>query len=214
MITEEIIMSLDTIIYITISLFVIMDPPGALPLIIRITYGLDKNVVLRLALEVAIFVMLFLSLFATLGKYILDYFGISIPSLKIAGGIMLAVMGFEMMKEGEKPRSRREAVISEEEAFANAIVPLGSPMLAGPGAISLAVIYGSLYGYHLTIFGIIINSIILIPTIFFAGYVNKIMRERGVRVLTRVLGFFVLALAVQYILEGVSMYINSSGFGV
>ena len=207
-------MSLEALIFVTVSLFVIMDPLGALPIIIRITYGLNKKVVMRLSLEVAFFVMMLLSLFATLGRYILDYFGISIPSLKIAGGIMLAVMGFEMMKEGEKPRSRREAIISEDEAFANALVPLGSPMIAGPGAISLAIIYGSLYGYHVALAGIIINSLILIPTILFARYVNRFIGERGVRVLTRVLGFFVLALAVQYILEGISMYINSSGFGI
>ncbi|MCD6503449.1 MAG: MarC family protein [Euryarchaeota archaeon] len=202
-------MNVEVLIYVITSLFIIMDPPGALPLIIRITEGLSKRTILRLAIEVTLFVLSLIVIFALAGKYILEYFGITIPSLKVAGGIMLAVLGFEMMKEGEKPRARKEAVILEEEALSNALVPLGSPMLAGPGTLSLAIIYSTLYGPTIVIIGALVNALILFPIILFASYIGKIIGERGVRVFTRVLGFFVLALAVQYVFDGVLMYVSN-----
>jgi len=204
-----ILVNVEVLIYVITSLFIIMDPPGALPLIIRITEGLSKRTILRLAIEVTLFVLSLIVIFALAGKYILEYFGITIPSLKVAGGIMLAVLGFEMMKEGEKPRARKEAVILEEEALSNALVPLGSPMLAGPGTLSLAIIYSTLYGPTIVIIGALVNALILFPIILFASYIGKIIGERGVRVFTRVLGFFVLALAVQYVFDGVLMYVSN-----
>ncbi len=204
-----IFVSFETLIYVITSLFIIMDPPGALPLIIRITEGLSKRTILRLAFEVTLFVLSLIVIFALGGKYILEYFGISIPSLKVAGGIMLAILGFEMMKEGEKPRARRETIIKEEEALSNALVPLGSPMLAGPGTLSLAIIYSTLYGPGVVIVGALVNALLLFPIIIFASYIGRIVGERGVRVFTRVLGFFVLALAVQYVFDGVFMYVST-----
>ncbi|RLF65571.1 MAG: MarC family protein [Thermoplasmata archaeon] len=208
-INSVILVNVEVLIYVITSLFIIMDPPGALPLIIRITEGLSKRTILRLAIEVTLFVLSLIVIFALAGKYILEYFGITIPSLKVAGGIMLAVLGFEMMKEGEKPRARKEAVILEEEALSNALVPLGSPMLAGPGTLSLAIIYSTLYGPTIVIIGALVNALILFPIILFASYIGKIIGERGVRVFTRVLGFFVLALAVQYVFDGVLMYVSN-----
>lgn len=142
-----------------------------------------------------------------MGKYILKYFGISKSALKIADGVLIGLIGFEMTRAGEKPRHKREIITTVEEALSDALVPLGSPLLVGPGAISLSIIYGAIYGYLISIVCIIIALITTFPFIYFGSKIGKIIGEGGVRVLTRILGIFILAIRVQYILNGIEIFI-------
>lgn len=197
-----------TILQIGISLFMILDPPGAIPIMLRIVEDLDEAERLNLSLYVTIFILSMLIMFTVVGEYILVYFGISYSALKIAGGLLIGVVGFEMTRAGEKPRTKKEKLRSIDEAYSSALVPLGSPLLVGPGAISLAILNGALYGYIPSIIGAIIASLLTFPFIYFSKSIGRLIGTRGVRVLTRVLGIFILAIGVQYIIDGIEIVIS------
>ncbi len=192
-----------------LSLFIILDPPGIIPVVIRLFEGLNRKEQLKISLYVTVFVAILLLLFTILGEAILRYFGISFAALKIAGGILIGLVGFEMTRAGEKPKHRKEELVGFEEALSNMLVPVGSPLLVGPGAISLSIINGAVYGYPISILGAIIAAILVFPFIYFSTLIGKIIGERGVRILTRILGFFILAIGIQYILDGVVIFKSS-----
>jgi multiple antibiotic resistance protein len=150
-----------------------------------------------------------LALFALAGKYILAYFGISYPALKIAGGILIGLVGFEMTRVGEKPRTQVERRVSVDRALSEAFVPLGSPLLVGPGAISLSILSEASYGLIPTIISSVIAALMAFPFIYFSSSLGRLLGERGVRVLTRVLGIFILAIGIQYILDGLAAFMYS-----
>ena len=191
-----------------ISLFMILDPPGAIPVMVRITSELDEEERLKLSIYVTIFVLILLIVFTILGDYILMYFGISYAALKIAGGILIGLIEFEMTRAGEKPRTKKDRIVSVEEAYSNALVPLASPLLVGPGAISLSILNGALYGYVPSILSAFLASIFTFPFIYYSRSIGRLLGSRGVRILTRILGIFILAIGIQYIIDGIEIFIS------
>ncbi len=200
-------------LHIFVPIFAVIDPFAALPLYLSFSHGLSKDDKNRIIKESTITAVSLLLFFQFTGMYILDFFGISIAALMIAGGVLMILVGIEMVREGDKPRSTRKKDKLVEETGDVAIVPLGTPMLAGPGAISLAIILMGKYGSSpvgIVSITISIISVIAITAIFFMGgnYVSKIMGEKGSKAFTRVMGLLVTAFAVQYILDGISMYFH------
>ncbi len=204
-------MDVGEFLHIFVPLFAVIDPFASLPLYISFTSGLsdrEKKKIVRDSTLTAVSLLLF---FQFTGMYILDFFGISIAALMIAGGILMLLVGIEMVREGDKPRSTRKKEKIREETGDIAIVPLGTPMLAGPGAISLAIILMGKYGSSpvgIVAVAISIIAVIGITTLFFLGgnYISRIMGEKGARAFTRVMGLLVTAFAIQYILDGIALY--------
>ncbi len=204
-------MNFSDFLHIFVPLFAVIDPFAALPLYLSFSTGLskeDKKRIIKEATLTAIFLLLF---FQYTGMYILDFFGISIPALMIAGGILMLLVGIEMVREGDKPRSTRKKDKIREETGDIAIVPLGTPMLAGPGAISLVIILMGKYNsgpVDALVISLSIIAVILFTALLFVGgnFMSKIMGEKGARAFTRVMGLLVTAFSVQYILDGISLY--------
>ncbi len=198
-------------LHIFVPLFAVIDPFASLPLYISFTSGLSEREKRRIVRDASLTAVLLLLFFQFTGMYILDFFGISIAALMIAGGVLMLLVGIEMVREGDKPRSTRKKEKIREETGDIAIVPLGTPMLAGPGAISLAIILMGKYGSSplgaLAVAASII-AVIGITALFFLGgnYISRIMGEKGARAFTRVMGLLVTAFAIQYILDGISLY--------
>jgi len=204
-------MDLDEFLHIFVPLFSVIDPFAALPLYLSFTTGLRKEEKIRIVKESTITAVSLLLFFQFTGIYILDFFGISIAALMIAGGVLMILVGLEMVREGDKPRSTRKKEKIREESGDIAIVPLGTPMLAGPGAISLSIILMGKYGNEpvgVLAIAISIIAVIGLTALLFVGgnYISKIMGEKGSRAFTRVMGLLVTAFAVQYILDGISLY--------
>ena len=148
-----------------------------------------------------------------MGKLILDYLGISINALMIAGGMLMLFSGFEMMKEGDKPRSSRKRDISLPPGNI-AVVPLGTPMLAGPGALSLVIVLTQKYpiqDWALIILSVAITLLITLGIFLQASKIYRFIGETGSRALTRIMGLLVAAFAVQYILDGIAGWLTSIG---
>ncbi len=201
-------MDVNTFLHIFIPLFAVIDPFAALPLYMSLTTGLSEAQKRKIVKEASLTAVVLLIFFAFLGIYILDFMGISIEALMIAGGLLMLLVSLEMVKEGDKPRSTKKKVALHEETGDIGIVPLGTPMLAGPGAISLVIILMSKYPTEWGSIVISIVGIIILTALIFLGsnLISKIMGEKGSRAFTRVMGLLVAAFAVQYILDGIAQY--------
>ena len=153
--------------------------------------------------------LIFLSAFAVGGQYIFRMFGITLPAFEIAGGIILLLIGLDML---EAKRSATQEVSGEAEEAASkedaGIVPLGIPMLAGPGAItSVMVLVGQAQtGWQM---GAILASIAITAAICYlvlgnSDRVARALGETGIRILVRIMGLLLVALAVQYFVNGMT----------
>jgi multiple antibiotic resistance protein len=196
---------------VVVTVFAIVDPVGTLPFFVALTDGLappDREVVLRRAVLVLATV---LSLFALLGRFLFAVFGFTLGAFEIAGGILLFLIAFDML-QGEVTRTKftatdREAAIARRDEIA--VVPLGIPLLAGPGAISTVMIYEGSAGNDPWIIVATFVAIFVTATATFVilrlGHpiLSKLGRT-GVMAMTRVLGLILAALGVQFVLNGVA----------
>ncbi len=180
---------------------VVVDPICAAPLYISITSGYPPGKRRAVALDAFLAATLILISFAVFGGLILDYFGISLEALEIGGGTLMLMMALEMVKEGEKPRGKKRTA---EEIGEAAIVPLAIPLLAGPGAITLTMIMVEKYGLVPVILAILAVMLLTLVILLTAERTLRLLGVKGAMALTRVAGLLLAALAVQYILEGIT----------
>ncbi|AKA48662.1 membrane protein [uncultured archaeon] len=187
---------------IFIPLFVVIDPFGTLVLFMAATSDMSPKERRLATKDAVVYGSLILVFFAVLGNVIIFFFGISIQALEIAGGIILLIMGIEMVREGDKPKSTRSSNGTTDVG----IVPFATPLLAGPGAISLVIILmkNGLMEEIFTLMSILV--VFLIVYIFFT-YSLKIMDvvgERPMKALTRIFGLLVAAFAIQYFIDAMT----------
>jgi multiple antibiotic resistance protein len=191
------------------SIFFLVDPFAALPTFLAVTEGSDAARRKRMAGKASLTALVFLSLFALGGQYIFKLFGITLPAFEIAGGIILLLIGLDML---EAKRSATQeatgdtvAASSKEDA---GIVPLGIPMLAGPGSItSVMVLVGQAQTrwQMLAILGAIaITAGICYLVLGNSDRVARALGDTGIRILVRIMGLLLVALAVQYFVNGMA----------
>ena len=198
---------------VIVSLFAIVDPIGTLPFFVALTEGFDeadRQIMLRRAVLV---LGGLLTIFALVGRFVFAAFWVSLAAFEIAGGILLFVIAYDML-QGEIGRTRLSAP-DREDALARrdeiSVMPLGIPLLAGPGAISTVMIYEGNAGSDpflilATFIGIIVTTV---ATLFILRYGQRILRAMGrvgVMALTRVLGLLLAAVGVQFVLNGISAF--------
>ncbi|WP_299382186.1 MarC family protein [uncultured Lacinutrix sp.] len=193
------------------ALFSIMNPLGTVPVFVGLTmdHTQKERAITAFWTAIDVLVILLLSFFA--GKYILAFFGISLNALKIAGGLIIASSGFALLtgKFGEHKGMKRQKVqddIHSREAIS--LTPLAIPMLAGPGTISLLITYNQEFQKAYEI-GIIVGAVILATlTIYLvlksAHIIVKFLGASGINALSRIIGFIVIAIGVEYIISSVT----------
>lgn len=189
------------------SIFFLVDPFAALPTFLAVTTGQDPAKRMRTARKASLTAWVILTAFAVAGQFIFKLFGITLPAFEIAGGIILLLIGLDML---EAKRSATQESSSDTEAAARkddaGIVPMGIPMLAGPGAItSVMVLVGQSQGVreHLAIYGaVLITCAASFLVLASAARVAKAMGETGIRILVRIMGLLLVALAVQDFVNG------------
>ena len=192
------------------ALFSIMNPLGTVPVFVGLTQENSKKERAFTAFWTAIdvFVILLLSFFA--GKYILSFFGISLNALKIAGGLIIASSGFALLtgKFKEHKGMKRERVQKDiHSRDAISLTPLAIPMLAGPGTISLLITYNQEYQAAFQI-GTILGAMALVTVTIYlilksAHFIVKFLGASGINALSRIIGFIVIAIGVEYIIGSV-----------
>lgn len=191
------------------SIFFLVDPFAALPTFLAVTAGSDDRRRRRIARKASLTALIFLSAFALAGQYIFKMFGITLPAFEIAGGVILLLIGLDMLEARRSPTQETsgdaEEAASKEDA---GIVPLGIPMLAGPGAIaSVMVLVGQAQNswQMVAILGaIFVTAVICYFVLGNSDKVARAMGETGIRILVRIMGLLLVALAVQYFVNGVA----------
>ncbi len=193
------------------SIFFLVDPFAAIPAFLAITEHADPVRRKRMARKGALTCFIVLTSFALGGQLIFRMFGITLPAFEIAGGLILLLIGLDMLQA--KRSATQEASGDTEEAAAKedaGVVPLGIPMLAGPGAISsVMVMVGqapTLWGWQMAaILGsIAITALVSYWVLAGASRVRKVMGETGIRILVRIMGLLLVALAMQFFVNGLT----------
>src|SRR4051794_39000601 len=184
------------------SIFFLVDPFAALPTFLAVTAGADERRRKRIAWKASLTALIFLSLFAIAGQYIFRMFGITLPAFEIAGGIILLLIGLDMLEAKRSPTQESTEETTEAAAKDDAgIVPLGIPMLAGPGAItSVMVLVGQAqtrWQMAAILISIFITAAICYLVLGNSDRVARALGDTGVRILVRIMGLLLVALAVQ-----------------
>jgi multiple antibiotic resistance protein len=191
------------------SIFFLVDPFAALPTFLAITEGADPARRRRIARKGALTALICLSGFAFAGEEIFKLFGITLPAFELAGGIVLLLIGLDML---EAKRSATQEVAGDTQAAAQkedaGIVPLGVPMLAGPGAITSVMVLVGQAQTHWQMAAILISIALTSLTCYLVlGHSNIVVRvlgDTGIRILVRVMGLLLVALAAQYFVNGLA----------
>jgi multiple antibiotic resistance protein len=189
-----------------VTLVVIMDPLGTVPIFLGLTAGRPANVRHRLAWQAVLVAGLVIASFALFGQQILDYLGITLPALQGAGGLLLVLVALELLRGG--------AVDPAEVPDVNvALVPLGTPLLAGPGAIAATIVFvrqahGAADVLAIAL-GLVAVHVVLWLALRFSAGVLHVLREAGIHLLTRILGLLLTAIAVQLLADSVRAFVQA-----
>jgi multiple antibiotic resistance protein len=185
------------------SIFFLVDPFAALPTFLAITEGSDAVRRRRIARKGALTTLIVLAAFAFAGEAIFRVLGITLPAFEIAGGVILMLIGLDML---QARRSATQEVVGDTEAAAQkedaGIVPLGVPMLAGPG-----VLVGQAQTRWQMAAILIAIAITAMACYLILGHSDKVVRllgDTGIRILVRVMGLLLVALAAQYFVNGLA----------
>jgi multiple antibiotic resistance protein len=193
------------------SIFFLVDPFAAIPAFLAITESADPARRRRMARKGALTCFIVLTGFAVGGQLIFRMFGITLPAFEVAGGLILLLIGLDMLAAKRSPT--QEALGDTEEAAGKedaGIVPLGIPMLAGPGAISsVMVLVGQVPSLWHWEMGAILGSITITSLVSYwvlagASRVRRVMGETGIRILVRIMGLLLVALAMQFFVNGLT----------
>ncbi|HUR13514.1 MAG TPA: MarC family protein [Mycobacteriales bacterium] len=191
---------------VLVTLAVIMDPVGNVPLFLGLTGGRTNNKRRRLAGQAVLVSLLVISLFAVLGQQILAYLGIGIPAMQGAGGLLLTIVALELLTgKADDP--------AEVDNVNVALVPLGTPLLAGPGAIVATIVFvkqhHDLAGSISIALGIVAVHLLVFLSLFFSVTITRVIREAGIVLLTRISGLLLSAIAVQLIANSVKGFVEA-----
>ena len=192
---------------ITIALFAIVNPIGSVPIFISVTHGWSEADRAKTAKTVAFTVFIVLAISAFFGDMILDFFGVTIPSFQVGGGILLMLIAISMMhgkQSGTRQTPEEAQTLAEREVIA--IVPLSIPLLAGPGAISNMIIaaqQNSSFAGHISLIApIFCISLIIWLVLKLAVVISKKLGTIGINIVTRLMGLILAAMAVEFIAHG------------
>ncbi len=192
-----------------VTLFVTVDPPGLAPIFIALTARVTPQERRNVAFRAVIVAGLVLLLFALAGNSVLAVLGISIPAFRIAGGLLLFYIAFEMVfaKRSERKTGSAQPYLSAEEARHLAVFPIAIPLISGPGAISATILAASEakdtveLAAFLAVVAFVVGSCLVV--FLLADQFNRVLGETGRVVIERLLGLVLAALAVQFVADGI-----------
>ena len=202
----------DTVLLTVGTLLPIMNPFSTAPLFVSLTAGRPKKFRSQQALMACVYAFAILVVFLLLGAAIIDFFGISVPGLRVAGGLIISVIGFRMLFP--RPSSGAAAGKEESQEIDVAFTPLAMPSLAGPGSISVVLTAAAqIESKHSADYGLIIAAVVagMLATLIFSYFVLraadvmvKFLGPRGIDAMTRIFGFLLIAIAMQFLLTGLA----------
>jgi multiple antibiotic resistance protein len=202
-------MPIEFLVSALVTLLVVVDPVGLAPTYLAVTDGLSPTQRRQVALRAALIAAAILFGAALGGDWLLRQLGISLPAFRVAGGLLLFAIAFEMVFGARMERESKSATRAAEEHVPHvAAFPLAIPLMAGPGAITAAILLAGQAGGRPLWLGILMGVIVLVVTACWIAFLSaaRISRLLGITgnvVLSRLLGVILAALAVQYVVDGV-----------
>jgi len=191
---------LQEILVVTISLFAIVDPVASVPVFMSFFGGSERRKRRKAAMEAVLAASVLLVVFAAFGLPLLTYLNISISAFMIAGGILLLFLAFEFLM-GSLPRSRHV-----ETDASDAVVPIGTPLLTGPGAITSAIYFTHIYGFLVTFIAVIIVMLITLVILLGSTKITGVLGKNGLNIITRIMGLITAAIAISLIEKAMIVY--------
>jgi multiple antibiotic resistance protein len=187
------------------TLFVVIDPPGLVPMFIALTIGMSPERRRAMALRACIIAAVLLMLFGIAGEAILGFVGISMPAFRIAGGILLFLTALDMLFERRTQRREGQQADPDHDP---SVFPLATPLIAGPGAIaSMILLVGESGGDWAgtgAVIGLMLGMIAVTYAFLLASPpLERMLGRTGTIVITRLLGMLLAALSVQFVIDGV-----------
>lgn len=192
-----------------VTILVTIDPPGLAPLFLAVTRGMNREERLQVSVRASVIGFVVLAVFALMGSAILNAFGITLPAFRVAGGLLLFFIAFEMVFERRQERKEKsaDAAITKDHIRNLAAFPLAIPLIAGPGAISATVLLSgsmaSTAGQAALVAIILVCLLITYLVFVLADRIDRLLGETGRSILTRLLGVILAALAVQFVADGI-----------
>jgi len=190
-----------------VTLVVIMDPVGTIPLFLALTSGRSTRARRRLAWQAVVVAIGVIAAFALFGQQILSYLNITVAALQGAGGLLLVLVALELLTgKQERPEDVPDVNV--------ALVPLGTPLLAGPGAIVATIVFvRNAHGFAdawAIIAGIVAVHLVLYLALRFANVILRVIREGGVMLVTRISGLLLSAIAIQLVATSALAFARSA----
>ncbi|GAA1805411.1 MarC family protein [Planosporangium flavigriseum] len=189
-----------------VTLFVIMDPPGMVPIFLALTGRLPARERTRAAWQAVALAGGVIAFFGIAGHQILTYLGIGLPAMQGAGGLLLLLVALELLTgKADDPES--------QQTTSNiALVPLGTPLLAGPGAIVATMLFVQRSrtpgDFAAIVLGLVVVLLLVWLALRFSGLVVRLLRPSGIEVLTRIAGLLLAAIAVQLVADAVAAFVR------
>ncbi len=196
-----------------ISLFSLINPLSAMPVFISLTQGFKRAHLFRTVRRTSFYVLLVCVISFFLGEFVLDFFGISIHALKIAGGIIISRSGFQLLNAQHK--SDLEKAIEEESRSKDDISfsPLAMPLLAGPGSMSLlinlALQYTNFSSRSIILMAVIAVSFTIYLVFSSAPFILKFLGQSGLKTMSKIMGILVLSIGIQMIVSSAKLLFMS-----
>lgn len=186
------------------TLFVVIDPPGLIPLFIALTPGMTAEHRRAIAIRACLIGIVLLTLFGLMGEALLGFIGISMSAFRIAGGLLLFLTALDMLFERRTQRREGQTTTHPEDP---SVFPLATPLIAGPGALTTMILLvgesGSWAGtlaVHLVMVAVVGIAFALFLV---AGPLERLLGRIGTLVITRLLGMLLAALSVQFVIDGI-----------
>jgi multiple antibiotic resistance protein len=198
---EETVLQFDLVfgsalVKMVIALFIVVNPLGNVPIFMSLTQNMDvyeRKKTFRLA---AIVGLILLTMFSLVGQNILLLFGISLDSFMIAGGVLLLIVAIRLLVMGGW---EQKTVVTESVGA----VPIGCPLLVGPGAITTSILNIQTSNMTLTLLSVLVTFVIVWLILRYIGPIYQILGKNGSLVITRVMALLIASIAVEYIIEGI-----------
>ncbi len=198
---------MELIVATIVSLLPIINPFSTAPMFLAITEGDSESERAQQATKAVIYMVCILVAFLVGGSFIMNFFGLSLPGLRIAGGILVAGVGMKMLYPKDGPEQTREEQVESRRKRDVSFTPLAMPSLAGPGAISVTIgltsIASAWWDYLAIVAGILVVAGIVLVTLRLSTRLVRILGVNGLHAMTKIMGFLILCVGVQFVVNGV-----------
>jgi multiple antibiotic resistance protein len=192
---------------VLVTLIVIMNPIGAVPIFLGLTRSLTHKQRVVSARRASFVALGVIAAFALFGQQILSYLNISLPALQGAGGLLLLLVALQLL-------TGQESGVGSDAGVNVALVPLGTPLLAGPGAIVATMLAvrsaGGVGGYVAVAVGLVAAIGVVWVSLRYAGQLHRLLRDSGTMLITRIAGLLLSAIAVQMVADSVRAFVTTA----